>query len=108
MTSKVLGSSPGGSGGFSLFRQFTSPTDPLNYYLYYYYYYPPPTSCLFVLFVCFLLFQFVASTVQSTNIKRDEQKEKIKQSREEDATERKGKLRETEKECGLGGFMNHY
>ena len=30
MTSKVLGSSPGGSGGFSLFRQFISPTDPLK------------------------------------------------------------------------------
>ena len=30
MTSKVPGSSPGGSGIFSLFRQFTSPTDPLN------------------------------------------------------------------------------
>ena len=58
--------------------------------------------------VWFLLFQFVASTVQSTNIKRDERKEKIKKSREEDATERKGKRRETEKECGLGGFMNHY
>ena len=70
---------------------------------------PYTNVCLFVcLFVCFLLFQFVASTVQSTNIKRDERKEKIKQSREEDATERKGKLRETEKECGLGGFMNHY
>ena len=58
-----------------------------------------------------LLFQFVASTVQSTNIKRDERKEKIKQSREEDATARKEKRRETEKEChrcGLGGFMNHY
>ena len=30
MTSRVPGSSPGGSGVFSLFRQFTSPTDPLN------------------------------------------------------------------------------
>ena len=31
MTSKVPGSSPGGSGVFfSLFRQFTSPTDPFN------------------------------------------------------------------------------
>ena len=31
MTSRVPGSSPGGSGGFfSLFRQFTSPTDTLN------------------------------------------------------------------------------
>ena len=29
MTSRVPGSSPGGSGVFSLFRQFTSPTDPL-------------------------------------------------------------------------------
>ena len=47
MTSRVPGSSPGGSGVFfSLFRQFTSPTDPLNmkfsqsfpnYYFYYYY-----------------------------------------------------------------------
>ena len=30
MTSWVPGSSPGGSGVFSLFRQFTSPIDPLN------------------------------------------------------------------------------
>ena len=52
--------------------------------------------------VWFLLFQFVASTVQSTNIKRDKRKEKIKQSREEDTTERKEKRRETEKECGGG------
>ena len=39
------------------------------------------------------LFQFVALTVQSTNIKRDERKEKIKHSREKDATERKEKRR---------------
>ena len=30
MTSKVPGSNPGLSGDFSLFRQFTSPTHPLN------------------------------------------------------------------------------
>ena len=36
MTSRVPGSCPGGSGVFSLFRLFTSPTDPLNYYYYYY------------------------------------------------------------------------
>ena len=54
MTSRVPGSSPGGSGVFSLFRQFTSPTDPLNLkfshpfqiiiiiIIYYYYYYSSP------------------------------------------------------------------
>ena len=64
-----------------------------------------------VVWLFFKLFQFVASTVRSTkliNIKRDERKEKGKQSRKEDATERKGQRRETEKECGLDGFMNHY
>ena len=57
-------------------------------------------------------FSFFSSVrcLNSTKYKiiRDERKEKIKESREEDATERKEKRRETEKACGLGGFMNHY